>query len=122
MEKTTRREMLVTLGAAAGGVLLAACGGTSGGDGGSGEDAGGGGGSCDSVSTEIAANHGHMVTVPPADVLEGAMTTYELVGASHTHHVTLSADDFANLAAGQTVMILTTTDADHDHEVTFRCG
>lgn len=117
MEKTTRRELLVTLGAAAGGLVLAGC---SGGGGGGGDA--GSSGSCDSVTTQIALNHGHEVTVPAEDVAAGAMKTYTLVGASHTHDVTLSAADFDNLAAGQTVMVLSTTVDSHDHEITFRCA
>ncbi len=117
MEKTTRREMLVALGAAAGGVVLAACSGSApaGGD-----DAGGG--SCDVVDATIADNHGHEVTVAPEDVAAGTMKTYMLVGASHVHEVTLSAADFESLAMGQTVMELSTTVDSHDHQITFRCG
>lgn len=116
MEKTTRRELLITLGAAAGGAILAGChsGASGGGD--------AGGASCESVTTSIGSNHGHEVTVPAADVADGSMKTYTLVAASHTHEVTLSAADFDNLAAGQTVMVLSTTVLDHDHEITFHCA
>jgi hypothetical protein len=54
------------------------------------------------VVTKIGRNHGHELVVSPADVKAGVTKTYDLTGTSgHAHEVTLGADDFKQLAAGQ---------------------
>jgi hypothetical protein len=95
------------------------------GDTGSGGDGGGdgGGGMCESVSGEVAMNHGHVVTIPAADVNAGAEMTYSIQGTSmHDHMITLSAADMTSLQGGGTVMVTSTTGSGHTHEVTVMCG
>jgi hypothetical protein len=111
MMKTSRKVFLEAS------LLLAtatACGGSDGGDG------GGGDGSC---SESISANHGHVMSVPQADVDAGSEKTYDITGsADHPHQVTLTADDFTTLAGGGSVTVASSTDSAHSHMVTVTCG
>lgn len=71
----------------------------------------------------IAANHGHELVVPLADVVAGVEATYDIMGTSpHAHSVTLTADHFAMLQAGMQVSVTSTAGGDHTHEVTVSCG
>jgi hypothetical protein len=74
--------------------------------------------------TLISGNHGHVLTVPMADVTAAADATYAIMGgAPHNHDVTLTAADFAQLALGNSVMV-TSTDGGggpHHHTVTVHC-
>lgn len=107
-----------------------------GGAGGSVGDAGGAGGSagsggtggtapvdsCDSVVEEVLS-HVHELTVPPEDVAAGTEKTYTLSFVlDHEHEVTLSADDFATLATGAAVVVTSTVENAHDHDVTVTCS
>lgn len=113
MTMTTRREVLLALGALA---LLPACGD----DDATPMDAGG---ACSSTTTLIDVNHGHVLTVSGADVAAGAARTYDIMGAAtHTHSVTVSAADFATLASTGMVVVTSTTGAAHMHSVTVTCG
>jgi len=70
----------------------------------------------------ISANHGHSLVVSPADVAAGRAKTYSILGTSrHDHTVTLSAANFASLAAGRAVTVTSTNDAGHTHTVTVTC-
>jgi hypothetical protein len=118
--KTTRTQFVQgTLGVCASG-LLAACGGdddddTNGGTGGTSS----GGGACGST---IGTNHGHAVTVTKADAMAGVAKTYDIQGGSdHSHTLSISAAQFAMLAAGDPVTITSSNDAGHDHAVTVSC-
>jgi hypothetical protein len=71
----------------------------------------------------IAANHGHALEVPLADVVAAADVTYDIQGTSgHTHSVTLTADQFAMLQEGTPVAVTSTVGDGHSHEVTVDCG
>ncbi|MCS6799767.1 MAG: hypothetical protein NZ898_14840 [Myxococcota bacterium] len=84
---------------------------------------GGGGTSCTSPSVTIGDNHGHEMTVTAADVEAGVEKTYGIQGTSrHPHTVTLTAAHFADLRAGRTVMVRSSTDAAHAHDITVRCA
>lgn len=118
--RTTRIQFVQgTLGVCAGGFLLAACGGD---DDGGNEGTGGtstGGGAC---GASIATNHGHSITVTKAEAMAGAAKTYNIQGGSdHTHSVAITAAQFAMLAAGDPVTIMSSQDAAHAHAVTITC-
>jgi hypothetical protein len=94
------------------GVLTAACGGDD-------DDGADGGGAC---KAEIATNHGHSMSVSAADEMAAVDKTYSIQGSSaHNHTVDLTADDFADLAAGKLVVVQSSTDAGHSHDVTVTC-
>jgi hypothetical protein len=109
----TKRSLLRgSLGVCAAGVLTAACGG---GD----DDDTSGGGTC---KTAIAANHGHALTISAADKMAGVAKDYDIKGsADHSHTVSLAADDFADLSGGTVVIVTSSTDAGHSHDVTITC-
>ena len=112
------------LGAALGGtvLLLQACGG--GDDAPSGGNNGGGGpDSCSSEGAAITGNHGHSLSIPAADLDSTSAKTYSIQGgASHAHSITLSPAQLANLKAGQSVTVTSTTDSQHNHDVTITCA
>jgi hypothetical protein len=120
--KTTRIQFVQgAFGVGAAGLLLAACGGDDDDDGANNGAAGtsSGGGACGST---IATNHGHSVTVTKADAAAGAAKTYDIQGgADHSHTLEISAAQFAMLAAGDPVTIMSSTDAAHAHMVTVSC-
>lgn len=90
---------------------------TSSGMGGMGGNSGGG------CTATIAANHGHQLVVTEQDVTAGADKTYDIAGsAGHPHMVTLTSGDFGMLQNGMTVMVTSTTDTMHSHDVTVSCA
>jgi hypothetical protein len=77
------------------------------------------GGTDDKVG-QISNNHGHSAVVTAAQLLAGNQVQLDIRGtASHTHTVTLSHGDLANISAGATVATTSTTTNSHDHTVTF---
>jgi len=73
------------------------------------------------TATTISANHGHVLVVSKADVVAGAEKTYSIQGtALHDHLVTVTASDFALLAANTTIMKVS-TETDHSHTCTVMC-
>ena len=82
---------------------------------------------CGSSGSEITGNHGHLLTVPTADLTSITAMTYRIVGsATHDHLVTLLPDDLAQLNSGGNVTVVSTvTDAPtfglHSHGVTVTC-
>jgi hypothetical protein len=121
----TRKEFLSSVvgvaAGAAGAALLVACGDS----GGSAAD-GAVSGNCamnGAAPPTIAGNHGHVLTVSKADIAAGAAKTYDITGtADHTHHVTISAPNFATLTANTAVMTVSTTDLSHNHSITIMCA
>ncbi len=74
-------------------------------------------------SANIAGNHGHVLTIPQADLDSTTAKTYDIQGtADHTHSVTFSATDLANLKAGQTVTVQTSTTLAHSHSIGEACA
>lgn len=120
MMRTSRKMFLqasLVVGASAAVAATMGCGGD--GD----DDMAGGNGGTSACSSTIAANHGHVLTVSQADIDAAAEKTYDIEGsADHPHSVSLSADDFANLASGVTVSVTSSTDDGHSHQVTVTCG
>lgn len=83
---------------------------------------------CETVGSEVGPAdqgppHDHMLTVPPEDVAAGREVTYmTTLEAGHFHEVVVTADMFASLAAGETVMVDTVADATgHMHPITLAC-
>jgi hypothetical protein len=95
--------------------------GTLGCSGGSGDDGGEpGGGGC---SSDIANNHGHALTVTLDDAKAGIDKTYDIQGAAgHTHSVTITSAQFADLAAGKSVVATSTETSLHTHSITVGCA
>ena len=61
------------------------------------------------VIGKVGRNHGHTLVVPPADVIAAVAKTYDISGTSgHAHEVTLTADDFKRLQAGQVIRMPST--------------
>ena len=83
--------------------------------------------SCGSSGSEITGNHGHLLTVPTAELTSITAMTYSILGsATHDHLLTLSPDDLAQLNSGGTVTVVSSmTDAptfgSHSHGVTVTC-
>lgn len=77
---------------------------------------------CATLSTAIAANHGHAMTVSPADVTAGVEKTYQIQGTSiHPHTVVITAADFATLKATGTVTVSSSEESRHTHDVKVTC-
>ena len=75
------------------------------------------------TSATIAANHGHLLSIPRGDVVAGVAKTYSIQGtATHLHQVTVSAAQFATLKRGATVSTTSSNGAGHTHGVTLRCA
>ena len=78
---------------------------------------------CATTNTSISANHGHAAVIPAADVAAGVMKTYDIKGASsHPHTITVTAAMFAMLKAGTMVVVPSSNDAGHTHNVTVTCA
>ena len=115
----TRKAFLMQL--AGGGWLLAL-----GGCGGGGGDGYGGTSSPATTgcgATAITDNHGHALAIPTADLSSATAKTYSIQGvADHSHDVTLSAAQLAQLKLGQAVMVTSTVAFSHSHNVTEACA
>lgn len=73
----------------------------------------------DKVAT-ISANHGHVAVLTGAAITAANAVTLNIQGsADHPHSVSLSAAEVQQAGAGQRVSKLSTTEAGHDHTVTF---
>ena len=109
----SRKAFLIQL--AGGGWALASCGG--GGDSPPAPPAGAG---C--VAT-IAGNHGHVLAIGAADLNSLVDIAYDILGtADHTHSVTFTAAQLAQLKAGNSVSATTTTTLAHNHAISERCS
>ena len=70
----------------------------------------------------IAGNHGHVLSIPAADLNSTFDKTYDILGtATHSHSVTFTAAQLAQLKAGMTVQVTTTTTLAHDHAISEGC-
>ncbi len=69
------------------------------------------------VVARVGTNHGHVFTVPLADVNAGVARVYDLTGtAGHEHSVTLDAAVFERLRAGEIVRLPSSRDG-HLHRL-----
>ena len=58
-----------------------------------------------------------------ADIQAGTDRTYDIRGhADHTHAMTITAGQFAQLAADHGVMTVSTTNAGHAHDILVMCA
>lgn len=75
------------------------------------------------AATEITGNHGHQLSIAPADLDSPAAMTYGIRGAAdHDHLVTFSADQLARLKSGLAVTVMSTVAFGHSHAVTEACS
>ena len=73
----------------------------------------------DEVGT-ISENHGHSVTITSAQITAGgALTATLTTGNGHTHTIALTAAQVVSIGQNQRVSVTSTTDAGHNHMVTF---
>ncbi len=81
------------------------------------------GGDCTGDGTaQIASTHGHGLTVPHADIEAGEGKDYDITGsAAHSHSIMLTANHMADLAAGMSVTVVSTSGGGHTHQVTITC-
>ncbi len=109
---TTRRELLIGAASLA---LVPACG-TSTTSGMRDAPAG------PTCSSQISANHGHVLSVPGADLAATRDHDYNIAGsAGHSHTVTLTQAQLTMLASGATVTVTSTLGGGHTHDCTVHC-
>ena len=109
----TRKTFLVQLAGSA--WVLSGCGG-------GGSDSGGTVQPASGCSAAIAGNHGHALTIPTADLNSVVDMTYDIHGtADHTHTVTFTAAQLAQLKAGTSINVTTSTTLAHNHAISERC-
>jgi hypothetical protein len=78
---------------------------------------------CNTLTSSIGSNHGHVLTLPPADVTAGVEKTYNIQGSSnHPHTVKVTAQNFAMLKQTGTITLTSEPDNIHPHSVTITCG
>lgn len=112
----TRKVFLQRLAGSAGLVAWGGCGGGGSDYSGAAMPSGGG------CAATIAANHGHMLSIPAADLDSLVDRTYSIQGsASHDHLVTFSAAQLAALKAGQQVAVTSSVTLNHSHAITEAC-
>jgi hypothetical protein len=71
---------------------------------------------------QIAGNHGHELVIPLSDLDSAIAKTYDIHGtADHTHSVTFSAVQLAQLKAGTMVTVTSTETELHTHAVSVTC-
>jgi len=73
-------------------------------------------------SPDILSNHGHVLTIPVTDLDSTTARTYDIHGtADHTHSVTFSATQLAQLKAGTMVSVTSTETQAHTHLINVTC-
>ena len=71
---------------------------------------------------DFSANHGHALSLSAADLDSTVARTFSVQGsAPHSHQVTLSPAQLAALKAGLSVVVATSVDATHSHDVSGSC-
>ena len=72
------------------------------------------------VNGAVSANHGHVATITAAQITAAGALSLNIMGtATHAHTVALTASQVQHIGARQQVAVTSTTDAGHDHTVTF---
>lgn len=79
------------------------------------------------VMTEISNNHGHelKMTLPMLVALlrklqpEGQIETLSIQGESHPHSVSISYDEVLSVLLGEELVVESSNDFSHSHEVTL---
>jgi hypothetical protein len=76
----------------------------------------------------IAGNHGHVLTIPTADLDATVDKVYDIQGSAiHTHSVTLTVANLQALKAGMNTTVISSTSSDgpagaHEHSVAILCA
>ena len=74
------------------------------------------------TDVSIGSNHGHTLTVSKADIDRGVDAIYNIQGSSgHNHSVTITADQFLELQANNSISVSSSSDNDHTHFITVKC-
>lgn len=74
------------------------------------------------IVAKVGRNHGHVFPVQLADVHAEVDKTYDIAGtAGHAHSITLSADDFQRVRAGEIVRVVSSREGGHVHRLLVRC-
>jgi hypothetical protein len=64
-----------------------------------------------------------VLVVTLAEVQAGVEVSYDIMGASpHTHSVVITAEDFAVLQEQGMVVVTSSFDSMHEHQITVMCG
>jgi len=80
----------------------------------------GGGGNSGDEEGVISANHGHRAVITDVQLNAGDAVTLDIRGtANHPHTVELTAQQIHDIAGGQRVSQVSSTDQAHSHTVTF---
>lgn len=70
----------------------------------------------------ISYNHGHVFSVPAADIAGGAQHSYDITGsADHSHTVGISADQMATLASNRPLQVTSSAGGGHTHMIDVYC-
>jgi len=113
----SRKTFLIQV---AGGGWLLATAGCGGGGGDSNPPAQPAGSGC---AATISDNHGHTLAITAADLDSTSDITRDIQGsAGHTHSVTFTAAQMAQLKAGNTVSVTSSTTLAHDHRISEHCA
>ncbi len=79
-------------------------------------------GTCATNSVTIGTNHGHEMTVEPADLESTSPKMYAIQGgADHPHSVTITVAQFAELKQSGSIMTTSTNVSGHTHSIRVRC-
>jgi len=79
-------------------------------------------GACGAEGAAIAANHGHVLVIPRADLDSLVAMTYGMPGtAGHSHDVTFTPAQLQTMKGGGSVTVTSTTTDFHNHDVTASC-
>ena len=115
----TREWVLAMLAGAA--ITMTGCGGDDSPTAPSQGGGGGGGSTTQDVSGTVSANHGHIATVTAVQITAGAaIASIDIMGqATHPHTISLTASQVQQIGSRQQVIVTSTTDAGHQHTVTF---
>jgi hypothetical protein len=71
----------------------------------------------------ISGNHGHTLVVPAADLDSTTNKTYSILGtADHNHTVVLTPAQLQLIKAQSAVVVISSTNQSHSHDVTVNCG
>jgi len=116
----SRKRFIEAMATGSAVLLFHGCGGGSDYNGGTAPAPAPGGASCSPA--QISDNHGHELVIAKSDLDSMTAITYDIHGsADHTHSVTLSAAQLAQLKSGATVAVTSSTTALHDHRVSVTC-
>jgi hypothetical protein len=72
------------------------------------------------VTGSVSGNHGHEATITGAQITQGGTLSLDIRGqATHPHTVQVTSAQLTSIGARQQVAIVSTTDNNHSHTVTF---